>query len=435
MSSADQQHPPGWLTRFRHGVVSGVGLLLIAVGCCALATFAAWFMPGADTTPASSALKAAALTALAGAHGGIVLAGTQVTLTPLLVTGLLGWLVAGHARRQDSWSGFAGLALGYTVASAVLAGWSRLGSTYAPVPRSTVAALVFVLAVGGGARSAELLWSRLPARWRLVFRAAALVTAGYLVAGALLSAGMLVTHFSEAVALQRQLAPGAAGLPVALLAISATPNATLAGVSYLTGPGFDIGVHTSVSAFAVSSGRLPVFPLLAGLPLEQPAALAGSLAILVLALLAGWAVLRTVSGTQETQEAQGTQETQPAQAAPPDQGWPRRLADCAAAAALAGALLAVLTGLAAGDLGPGALRGVGARWWAVGLAGALLVLLAAALWLGVELLRGRLAERGRPGLYVLRSEPVTEPAEAREQPRSHEPEPVTEPAARSRNAS
>ena len=432
MSSADQQHPPGWLTRFRHGVVSGVGLLLIAVGCCALATFAAWFMPGGDTTPASSALKAAALTALAGAHGGVVLAGTQVTLTPLLVTGLLGWLVAGHARRQDSWSGFAGLTLGYTVASAVLAGWSRLGSTYAPVPRSTVAALVFVLAVGGAARSAELAWSRLPARWRLVFRAAALVTAGYLGAGALLSAGMLVAHFSEAVALQRQLAPGAAGLPVALLAISATPNATLAGVSYLTGPGFDIGVHTSVSAFAVSSGRLPVFPLLAGLPLERPAAVAGSLAILAMALLAGWAVLRTVSATRETRPDQAMK---PAQAAQPDQGWPRRLADCAAAAALAGAVLAVLTGLAAGDLGQGALRGVGARWWAVGLAGALLVLLAAALWLGVELLRGRLAERGRPGLYVLRSEPVTEPAEAQEQPRSHEPEPVTEPAARSRNAS
>ena len=240
-------------------------------------------------------------------------------------------------------------------------------------------------------------------------RAAALVAAGYLVAGALLSAGMLVAHFSEAVALQRQLAPGAAGLPVALLAISATPNAALAGVSYLTGPGFDIGVHTSVSAFAVSSGRLPVFPLLAGLPLERPAALAGSLAILVMALLAGWAVLRTVSASQAAR---------PDRAAQPDgqrnqrQGWLRRLADCAAAAALAGALLAVLTGLAGGDLGQGALRGVGAAWWAVGLAGALLVLLAAALWLGVELLRGRLAERGRPGLYVLRSEPVSEPAEA-----------------------
>jgi hypothetical protein len=413
VSSTDQQYPAGWLTQFRHGVVSGVSLLLIALGCCAIAAIAVWLMPGADTTAAPSALKAAGLVVLAGAHGGVVLAGTHVTLAPLLVTGLLGWLVAGHARRQDSWSGFAGLAIGYAAASAVLAGWSRLGSSYAPVLPSMFAALAFVLVVGGGARSAERFWLRLSARWQQVSRAAALVVAGYLLAGSLLSAGMLLVHFSDAVALQRQLAPGAAGLPVALLGISASPNAVLAGVSYLTGPGFDVGADTSVSAFAVSSGRLPVFPLLAGLPHQQPAALAGLLAIVPMALLAGWAILRTVPASQGVQF------------------WHHRLADCAAAAALAGIILAVLTGLAAGDLGPGALRGVGAVWWAVGAASALLVLLAAALWLGVEALRGRLKEQGSPGLYALKSEP----AEVGEQRRPAESNPLTEPAGRSRNAS
>ncbi|HEV2887088.1 MAG TPA: DUF6350 family protein [Jatrophihabitans sp.] len=391
MSSTDQQYPPGWLTRFRRGVVSGVALLLIALGGCAVAAYAAWLMPGTDTASALSALKAAALVLLAGAHGGVVLAGTKVTLAPLLVTGLLGWLVANYARRQDSWSGFAGLALGYPAASAVLAGWSRLGSTHAPVLRSTLAALLFVLVVGGGARAAEQLWSGLPARWQQVSRAAALVVAGYLLAGSLLSAGTLLAHFSDAVALQRQLAPGAAGLPVALLGISATPNAVLAGVSYLTGPGFDVGTHTSVSAFGVSSGRVPVFPLLAGLPYQQPAAWVAVLAVLAPAVLAGWAVLRTVPATGP---------------------WTSRLADCAAAAALSGVGLAVLTGLAAGDLGRAALRGVGADWWAVGLSATLLVLLAASLWLGVEMLRGRLAEHAAPGLYALKSEPN----EAGEQP-------------------
>ena len=425
MSSTDQQYPPGWLTRFRRGVVAGIGLLATALGCCAVPTFLAWLVPGADTAPALSALKAAALVTLAGAHGGVVLAGTDVTLTPLLVTGLLGWLVAGHARRQETWSGFAGLALGYGAASAVLAGWSRLGSSYAPAPRSAVAAVLFVLVVGGLARSAEDLWSRLPARWQQACRAAALVTAGYLAAGALLSAGMLLAHFSDAVALQRQLAPGVAGLPVALLGVAATPNAVLAGVSYLTGPGFDVGAHTSVSAFSVSSGRLPVFPLLAGLPHGQPPAWVGCLVVAGLALLAGWAALRVL---------------------PAAQPWPRRLADCAAAAGVAGVLLAVLTGLAAGDLGPGALRGIGAAWWQVGLATTLLVLQAAALWLGLELLRARFAEQGRPGLYALASEPSepselsepaepSEPSEDYEEPGSEEPEPAVEAAARSRNAS
>jgi Family of unknown function (DUF6350) len=408
VSSADQQYPPGWLTRFRQGFVSGVGLLLIALGCCAIPTFVAWLMPGADTAPPLSAVKATALVVLAGAHGGVVLDGTEVTLAPLLVTGLLAWLTARHARRQDTRSGFTGLVIGYAAASAALAGWSRLGSTHAPVLHSSAAALLFVLTVGGAARSAEQFWTRLPARWQHVSRTAALVTAGYLVAGSLLSAGMLLAHFSDAVALQRQLAPGAAGLPVALLGIGATPNAVLAGVSYLTGPGFEIGAHTSVSAFSVSSGRLPVFPLLAGLPHQQRTAWAGLLMIGALAVLAGWAVLRTLPATPS---------------------WQRRLADCAAVAGIAGLLLAVLTGLAAGDLGAGALRGIGAAWWQVGLAVPLLVLPAALLCLGVQLARARFAvQGGAPGLYAVASGSSDEGEEA-------EPEAVLETAVRTRNAS
>ncbi|HST50156.1 DUF6350 family protein [Jatrophihabitans sp.] len=409
MSSTDQQYPPGWLTRFRRGVGSGVAVLLIALGGCAVACYAAWLMPGADTATATSALKAAALVLLAGGHGGLVLAGTPVSLAPLLVTALLGWLVAAHARRQDSWSGFAGLTAGYVTASAVLASWSRLGSTHAPVLRSALASAVFVLAVGGTARGAEQLWSRLPARWQQVSRAAGLAAAGYLAAGALLAAGTLVVRFSDAVALQRQLAPGPAGLPVALLGISATPNAVLAAVGYLTGTGFGVGAATSVSPLSVSSGRVPVFPLLAGLPHQQPPAWLAVLVVLLPALLAGWAVLRTVTAAHS---------------------WTGRLADCAAAAALAGIVLAALTGLAAGDLGRGGLRGIGATWWAVGPSAALLVLLGAACWLGVEALRDRLARPAAPGLYALPgdAEPEVEPA----------PRPAArteEPAARSRTAS
>lgn len=404
MSSTDPQHPPGWLTRFRRGIGSGAAVLLIAFGCCAVAAFAAWLMPGADTAPAMSALKAAALVLLAGEHGGLVLDGTPVTLAPLLVTVLLGWLVAAHARRQDSWSGFAGFSTGYVLATAVLAGWSRLGSTHAPVLGSALAALLFVLAVGGVARSAERLWTRLPDRWQRVCRAGGLATAGYLGAGALLGAVALAVHFSDALALQRQLAPGAAGLPVALLAVAAVPNAVLAGVGYLTGPGFGVGTATSVSAFSVHTGRLPVFPLLAGLPHRPLPSWLAVLLLLLPALLAGWAVLRAV---------------------PADRGWTARLADCAAAAALAGTALAFLTGLSAGDLGPGALRGIGARWWAVGLGATVLVLLGSACWLGVEALRGRLAHPAGASLYTLPAKAKTEP----------EPATRTEEPVRSRTAS
>lgn len=410
MSSPDQQPPPGWLTQFRRGFVAGVGLLLIALGCCTVAALAAWLLPGTDTTAASSALKAAALVVLAGAHGGLVLAGTPVSFTPLLVTILLGWLIAGHARRLDSWSGFTGLVAGYAAASAVLANWSRLGTTSAPVLRSTISALFLVLVVGGAARSVGPLSARLSDRWRCVLRAGALVSAGYLVAGSLLTAGALLGHFSEAVALQRQVAPGAAGLPVALLGVSATPNAVLAAVGYLTGPGFSVGTHTSVSAFGVSSGRLPVFPLLAGVPHGRPMAGIAVPVILALALLAGWAVHRSV---------------------PASDSWFRRLVDFSAAALLAAGTLAILAALAAGDLGSGTLRGIGARWWAVGLGTALLVLAGTAAWLGVEVLSSAVRHRKRAepaaaGLYAVKSEPGDT---------GERDEPVAERAVASRNAS
>jgi len=275
---------------------------------------------------------------------------------------------------------------------------------------STIAALIFVLAIGGTARSAGPLSARLSHRWRCVLRAAALVSAGYLLAGSLLAAGALLGHFSQAVALQRQVAPGAAGLAVALLGVSATPNAVLAAVGFLTGPGFSVGAHTSVSAFGVSSGRLPVFPLLAGVPHGRPVTGLAVAVILVLALVAGWAVLRCV---------------------PASESWSRRLLDCSVAALLAAGTLAILAALAAGDLGSGTLRGIGAEWWAVGLGTALLVLSGSAVWLGIEVLgRAVLPERpagqGGTGLYALKSEPGDS---------NEREDPAAEPAVPSRNAS
>jgi hypothetical protein len=58
----------------------------------------------------------------------------------------------------------------------------------------------------------------------------------------------------------------------------------------------------------------------------------------------------------------------------------------AATAAVAGCALALLTGFAAGGIGSGALSGIGARWWAVGSCGFLLVLVSSSAWLAVDLL-------------------------------------------------
>ncbi len=355
---ADEELPPGWLTQFRRGVFSGAGLLLLAVAGCTVPAFLVWLVPGADTTPATSAVKAGALLALAAAHGGIRLNGQAVTLVPLLVTVLLGWLVAGQARRSDSWSAVLGLSVGYGVGSGVLARWAELGSTRAPSLRSAVAGLLFVVIVGGGARAADEIWPRLSARFRQVMRAAAGVLAVYVGAGALLVTASLMFHFSEVSAIQRQVAPGAAGLPIALLGIGASPNAILAGIGYLTGPGAHLGSHTSVSAVSASHGRLPEFPLTAALPAHVVPAL-GVLLIALTAVLAGGLALRLVSA---------------------ERGVLARLTDAGAAAVLAGGVLAVASAVSSGGIGSGALSSIGTSWWAVGAASIGLVALGSAAW-------------------------------------------------------
>jgi hypothetical protein len=360
--------PAGWLTQFRRGVLSGAGLLLLAVAVCAIPSFLVWLVPGADTTPATSAVKSGALLALAAAHGGIRLNGVQVTLVPLLLTALLGWLIAGQARRSESWSSVVGLAVGYGACSGLLAQWATLGSTRAPSDRSGLAGFVFVAVIGGASRAMDGRWPTLSDRHQRISRATAAVLTCYLGAGALLVTGSLLWHFHDAVVLQRQVAPGVAGLPVALLGIAAAPNAVLAAVAYLSGSGFTIGSHASVSAVAVQHGALPDFPLLAAIPVGASATAIGIGLIAAVAMLAGWLGTRLLSR---------------------EPSWPGRIADLGCVAVLTGGSLAVLTAVAAGGIGDGALSQVGGSWWAVGGSMIMLVVLSSSVWLAVELLRGK----------------------------------------------
>jgi hypothetical protein len=306
----------------------------------------------------------------------VVLEGTQVTLAPLLVTVLLGWLAVSVARRTESGCAFAGWVTGYTVGCAGLAGWAQLGQTYAPVWRATVAGLFFALVVGGCGRYWEFGWSALPDRWQRVLRATAAAVACYVLVSAVLVAVVLAAHVHQIEAIQNRVSPGAAGLPVGLLGIAAAPNAAIAGVGYLAGPGFQIGTHTSISMFDVVHGRLPIFPMLAGVPIGDPATALGVVLGMLTMLAAGALVYRAVRVTEDVLGV---------------------LSDAAAASALTGVAFAVLAELAGGGVGDGALRSVGATWWALGCASLATVLIGAALWLAVGLARRRMSGRHDSG--------------------------------------
>ena len=368
--------PAGWLTQFRRGLLSGAGLLLLAVAGCVIPTFAVWLVPGADSSPASSAVKSGALLALSAAHGGVRLGGQAVTLVPLLVTASLCWLIASQARRSESWSSVVGLSTGYGIAAGLLARWAEIGATRAPVLTSALYGALLVGIVSVCARAGAGCWRRLSDRQRRIGRAGAAVLCCYLGAGALLVAGSLAMHLPAAISIQRQLAPGLAGLPIALIGIGLAPNAALAGAGYLAGPGFQVGSHTRISAVATSHGRLPSFPLLAAVPSGGPATVIGLLVIATVALLAGWLCVRLVRSAAAR---------------------PAQLADAAAASALAGGSLGLLTALGSGGIGAGGLSAIGASWWAVGGCASLLVLAGSTAWLLVDLLRAESVDAGSAG--------------------------------------
>ncbi|MGX7680959.1 cell division protein PerM [Jatrophihabitans sp. DSM 45814] len=368
--AAEDDYPPGWLTQFRRGVVSGFVLLIVAVLIMTIPVSLAWLAPGADSTSAGHALKAAVLITVAGNHGGLVLDGTRVTLTPLLVTMLLAWLVLNQARRQETDNGFAGLVCGYTAANAIAAHWSALGTTRVEAGRSSLAACGFILVVGGAARYLPPRWHALSQRWRQVGVGALGITAVYAFAASLLAAGALAMHLHGAAHQQATLATGAGGLPVAFVGIAGIPNAVLSGVGYLAGPGFTVGSHTSISILSATHGPLPVFPLLAAVPSGGPAIWLGTTIGAATALAAGFVAARLVG---------------------------HRLVDALFSALLAGFGVAVLCTLAGGSLGPGSLNHVGSIGWQVGSALAVLSATASSIWVGANALRQRSAPSAENG--------------------------------------
>jgi hypothetical protein len=88
--------------------------------------------------------------------------------------------------------------------------------------------------------------------------------------GALLTFGLL-TSVPTARELFAAGAPGfGSGLGMLLLSVGYVPNAVVASVGFLAGPGFSMGIVT-VAPLSFSGGPVPGLPLLAALP-EEPAA-------------------------------------------------------------------------------------------------------------------------------------------------------------------
>jgi hypothetical protein len=251
-----------------------VASYLAAVVALALLAAAAG---GADSSLIGAA-RAGAVGWLAAHHVPLSIDGAPLGVLPLLPTLLLGGLVARGAAGVAMRSGLhqpadAGRVVGATAAThGILGALLALAATPATVTADPMQAAVGCALLTGAAAGLGLArpCGLLPAALR---RAPDWVRSG-LGAGlwglaALLTAGLatvliaLVVSAPEVVRMSGSDAGSAFGLSV--LSLGYLPNAAIAAVSWLAGPGLSIGA-LSVSPVAVHAGAVPAVPLLAALP-------------------------------------------------------------------------------------------------------------------------------------------------------------------------
>jgi hypothetical protein len=295
----------------------------------------------------------------------LALAPLGLTLALVLLVARAGAVLARGSRIHDL-PGVATVAAAVGVPYGVLAAFVAAAAHGDAVRPSPVAALGAGLllgtaaaawgalrATGQGAIGTESglgatgLGAIVPARLHAPLAAGAAALPVLMGAGLILVLGSLAVHARTASALADSLGAGVIATG-GLLVLDALllPNAALAAVGYVTGPGFALGAATSYAQTGVTSTALPSLPLLAAAP-HGPAPFGVRLlclvAIAAAGVVVGWRLRRF-----------------------PSAGW-TAVRDLAGAGAVAGVLTAIAVGLAGGPAGPGRMAVIGASPWQVGL--------------------------------------------------------------------
>ncbi len=289
----------------RHGWAATIGAACLPAAASYLVAVAVLAALGAASGAANSVAwvaRAAAVGWLAAHHVPLIIDGAPLGVLPLLPTLLLGVLVARGAAgvadrsgiRQPADAGWAAGAIAgiHGILGAVLALVATPATVTAdPAQAAVGCALVAGIAAGAGlARPCGLLPAALrqapgwvqPGLVAGLWGLAVLLTAGF----AVVLLGLVVSA-SEIVQMSGADAGSVLGLIV--LSIGYLPNAAIAGLSWLAGPGFSVGTLT-FSPITVQAGPVPAVPLLAALP--QGPAQSWWVVVLAAPLLVGAAVGR-----------------------------------------------------------------------------------------------------------------------------------------------
>lgn len=287
-----------------HGLLAMVGAVVIAT----IATLLFWIVASGGSGSAPDAVRSGALVVLAACQGGLSVSGSTVTLLPLGLTALValpcwraGAALGSSIPPHPSLGRRIGLPLAaaaaFAVAALVLSMAIRVGSVQArPLPTALGAFALF-------AAAAAVPYARATGRVRhplegplvsvIILRAAAAGLAVLVGCAAAVAGAALALSAGTARTLSEQVGGGGfGGLPLAVLGALFVPNAVVAALSYLAGPGFAIGAGSTVTAAGPAVGAVPAFPLLAALPNDHGANPA-VIAIMVAApLVAGATIVR-----------------------------------------------------------------------------------------------------------------------------------------------
>jgi hypothetical protein len=360
--------------------------------------------------------------------------GGPLGLVPLAVSALAGWRVyragvhtaraigarspgRGAAGRGAAGRGAAGRGAAWRalLAAVCVAGvYGGLGALAAAVTRQpalwaaplraglTFAGVGLLLAGAGSAvesRVAARAGDRLPAVLRDAARTGLVAALLVLGAGAATAGGSVAVAGRDAAEMLAAYHTGVAGQAgLTGLCLAYVPNLTAWAAAYLVGPGFAVGVGTTVSAGHVSLGALPAVPVLVGLPgtaAGGPGALLLGIPVAA-GMVAGGLLVRhrlvrhrrrprvspagrVAAGPQEPVARTPLDRTQDrkqdrAQEMP---GWLEVLGAAALAGPVAGGLLGLAGWISGGPLGNGRLAQTGPVGWQVALVGAVVVTLGA----------------------------------------------------------
>lgn len=271
--------------------LSALGVVLAGLTMMIALALVAWSLDHpAGATTYSAAIVGVQSWLLANG-GGLSFGGGALSLPPLAVTALIGYLFyrSGRslARRCDigTYLGIleALIAVGLTyvttafvltavgTTSAVTIGLLKLGLVSGAL--SVLPTALGMLAESG---LGQQLLGRLPGPSHAYLRGALAGVLALIGMSALLFIASLIINFSAASAMIAALGPsGTSGLTIAVVAMLFLPNALLCIAAFSLGAGFSVGAGTHVGLLSVHLGPLPAFPLFAVMP-DHPSALTWS---------------------------------------------------------------------------------------------------------------------------------------------------------------